>query len=172
MTKRTGPKPRSLEERFWPKVDKNGPIQPHMDTCCWPWLGSIMSNGYGYLYNGEKGANQTAHHASWTIHNGPLKKGRRVLHRCDYTLCVRPDHLFEGSQRDNVLDAISKGRWTQIERMNLCNPKKQRNVRSKRKTANCVSIGSTLENSTHGNCRERSKVRRNDTEFTNCEFAI
>lgn len=51
-----------------------------------------------------------AHHASWIIHFGPIPAGERVLHRCDVTLCVRPDHLFLGTLGHNSFDMAAKGR--------------------------------------------------------------
>lgn len=51
-----------------------------------------------------------AHRAAWMVTHGQLDDDVRVLHRCDVRNCVRPDHLFLGSQADNVLDAMSKGR--------------------------------------------------------------
>ena len=51
-----------------------------------------------------------AHRVSWELHYGPIPAGRQVLHHCDTTQCVRPAHLFLGTQADNVADMIRKGR--------------------------------------------------------------
>ena len=89
------------EARFWALVEKT-------DTC-WVWKGKAVKSGHGLFY----AATETllAHRVSWRLHRGRIK-GKRVLHRCDNPPCVRPDHLFSGSQRENVNDAIAKGRWT------------------------------------------------------------
>jgi len=50
-----------------------------------------------------------AHRASWIIHRG-LIGGFNVLHKCDTPSCVNPDHLFLGSQAENVMDSVRKGR--------------------------------------------------------------
>jgi hypothetical protein len=51
-----------------------------------------------------------AHRIAWELTNGAIPEGMKVLHRCDNVLCVRPDHLFLGTQHDNVRDMINKGR--------------------------------------------------------------
>lgn len=51
-----------------------------------------------------------AHRISWAIHHGEIPQGFGVLHKCDTPACVRPDHLFLGTQRDNNLDRDKKGR--------------------------------------------------------------
>ncbi len=86
--------------RFWRKVEKT-------DTC-WLWRGSTFRQGYGqFKINGK---NLQTHRVvyEWTF--GPILPGFLVCHRCDVPLCVRPDHLFLGSVRDNVLDSVRKGR--------------------------------------------------------------
>ena len=74
---------------------------------CIEWNGTIRT-GYGRFYLNGKW--WTAHRASWTIHNGPIPAGLLVLHKCDNKGCVNPEHLFVGTQRDNVLDMFKKRR--------------------------------------------------------------
>lgn len=89
------------ETEFWNHVDKSGE--------CWLWRASKNGNGYGTLYfNGKPG--DGAHRVAWLIMNGAIPDGLRVLHRCDVRLCVRPDHLFLGTQKDNQADMARKGR--------------------------------------------------------------
>jgi hypothetical protein len=88
------------EERFWAKVDKQ-------DTC-WVWTASCNPKGYGqFLVNKVP---RRAHRLSWEMHNGPIPAGMQVLHRCDNPSCVRPEHLFLGTNNDNMQDKITKGR--------------------------------------------------------------
>lgn len=80
--------------------------QPIPWSGCWIWTGATYGNGrYGTL--GKYGG---AHRAAWTVANGPIPLGMNVLHKCDVGLCVNPDHLFLGTQADNVTDMIQKGR--------------------------------------------------------------
>jgi hypothetical protein len=87
------------EPRFWKNVEKG--------EGCWLWKG-LLSAGYGQLRVGEKQIG--AHRYSWELHNGPIPEGLFICHRCDNRRCVRPDHLFLGTCRDNLLDALAKGR--------------------------------------------------------------
>lgn len=90
---------------FWDRVEKT--------PTCWLWRGAKRSaNGYGYMIVGSRtdGTRRQipAHVLSWEIHNG--HSSLKVLHKCDKPLCVRPDHLFVGTQGDNVRDMMAKGR--------------------------------------------------------------
>lgn len=100
---------RHLHERFWEKVNVNAP------GGCWEWTGSRTMAGRGYGTIGIGGRSTLAHRVSWEIKNGPIPDGPGhhgvcVLHRCDNPPCVRPDHLFLGTQKDNVEDMDTKGR--------------------------------------------------------------
>jgi hypothetical protein len=101
------PARRPIEERFWEKVDKNGPTMPHMQTNCWVWTAST-SGGYGNLGDGNGGLVK-ATHVSWMIHHvlAPVKP---LLHHCDNPPCVRPDHLYSGTQKENARDREVRGR--------------------------------------------------------------
>jgi HNH endonuclease len=91
----------SSDERFWGRVDKSGE--------CWEWTGSLGSHGYGEF--GVAGDRVLAHRYSYELASGPIPDGLYVCHHCDNRRCVRPDHLFLGTARDNALDMVRKGRW-------------------------------------------------------------
>jgi hypothetical protein len=55
---------------------------------------------------------KSAHRVSWELHRGLIPDGLYVLHQCDTPLCVNPNHLFLGTQSDNIKDAFVKGRKT------------------------------------------------------------
>lgn len=79
------------------------------NTGCWLWLGSLRS-GYGRVSVQRRG--YFAHRVSYEMHKGEIPSGAIVCHSCDTPICVNPDHLFCGTQRDNISDAIAKGRHT------------------------------------------------------------
>lgn len=93
---------RRSDKRFWERVDRSPGYGPKGD--CWLWIGSRSGTGYGRVLR------ISAHRRSWIIHNGPVADGLCVLHKCDNPPCVRPDHLFLGTNRDNNIDMVSKGR--------------------------------------------------------------
>jgi hypothetical protein len=71
-------------------------------------MGQIDTKGYGELM--MRGKEVRAHRAAWSFENGPIPPGMHVLHRCDNPKCVRPDHLFLGTNADNMADKTRKGR--------------------------------------------------------------
>lgn len=77
---------------------------------CWIWMASLCrrSGGYGGFY--LDGAKHTAHRAAWILYRGAIPEGMHVLHRCDVPRCVNPDHLFIGTNANNVADMDRKGR--------------------------------------------------------------
>lgn len=91
---------KNTQDIFWRKVIKSKE--------CWVRQGCTTKGGYHMLrWNGK---NEYGHRVVWEILNGNIMKGFYVLHKCDNRACVRPDHLFLGTQKDNVRDMITKGR--------------------------------------------------------------
>jgi len=75
----------------------------------------VNTYGYGQIRD-EQGSYATAHRISWRLHNGDIPAGMCVLHKCDNPRCVRPEHLFLGTQADNIADKVRKGRQARGER--------------------------------------------------------
>lgn len=91
---------KTLEELFWPRVLKTDK--------CWEWTGGLDRQGYGKFYN-QRGAPR-AHRFSYELAFGPIPQGKLVCHHCDNPKCIRPDHLFIGTHKDNTQDAVRKNR--------------------------------------------------------------
>ena len=75
---------------------------------CMIWKGATNTHGYGWKTINMKQVG--LHRVAWEWANGPIPKGMSVLHKCDNPPCVNPDHLFIGTQRDNIDDMVRKGR--------------------------------------------------------------
>lgn len=97
---------RTLRERFdakWKLDERSG---------CWLWTATRTNPrrgaGYGRISSGARLI--VAHRVAWELFRGPIPEGLRVLHACDTPPCVNPEHLFVGTQADNIRDMRAKGR--------------------------------------------------------------
>ena len=92
---------RVLPHRFWSKVKLSG--------ACWEWQACVNQAGYG-IFGIEKTKVDRAHRIAYRIFYGDIPDGLFICHSCDNRKCVRPDHLFAGSNQDNVNDMVRKNR--------------------------------------------------------------
>lgn len=90
------------ETDFWARVDTSGD--------CWLWLGGQNQGRGRFRFEGRYAA---VHRLAWELTYGPIPPGLCVCHHCDVGLCVRPTHLFLGTQADNLADMTAKGRRAQ-----------------------------------------------------------
>lgn len=91
----------SRSERFWSKVNKT--------ESCWLWTGTRNSKGYGRFRDNDRMI--VAHRIAWDLAGrGPIPAGMQLCHVCDVRACVNPEHLFLGTQSDNMRDCVKKGR--------------------------------------------------------------
>lgn len=101
----------STEERFWTKVKKGASDE------CWEWGACRNDTNYGiFRLNGK---NIFAHRLALILVNRLPDPKLAVLHKCDNPPCVNPDHLWAGTQIDNIVDMNRKLRGNQGERHGL-----------------------------------------------------
>ena len=100
-------------ERFWSKVDFNGPMQKGMPTCCWVWRGAHHREGHGVFRLRRR---MPAGKAALLLSGQDVPDSMNICHRCDYPPCVRPEHLFLGSNIDNFRDMREKRRHAHGDR--------------------------------------------------------
>ncbi len=82
---------------------------PEPYSGCWLWFGGRTNFGHG-TFRLPGRIRESAHRVSWMLNVGDIPKGMSVLHKCDVPSCVNPDHLFIGTQADNIADMTKKGR--------------------------------------------------------------
>lgn len=96
----------TIQERFEKKFKVN------VESGCWEWNLALNRQGYGYFRINR--VTKLAHRVSFFIYKGEFKESLLICHRCDNPKCVNPEHLFLGTQLDNMKDCKNKGRTKQI----------------------------------------------------------
>lgn len=79
-----------------------------LENGCIEWTGAVSSSGYGTTT--VCGKHALVHRLAWELVHGHIAAGMVICHKCDNPVCVNVDHLFIGTQRDNVRDAWANGR--------------------------------------------------------------
>jgi len=95
---------KSVKDRFLDKIS----IEPN--SGCWLWTAGADEHGYGQMNADAEGFPRAAHRIAWILFRGPIPDGICVCHQHDDPWCVNPDHLFLGTQKDNMDDKMRKGR--------------------------------------------------------------
>lgn len=97
---------RPVAEYLWDGVEQG-------EGC---WLRHQSPHAFGYSTMVINGRRELAHRVSYALAYGPFDPNLHCLHRCDTPACIRPDHLFLGTQADNMADMTTKGRRVRGER--------------------------------------------------------
>jgi hypothetical protein len=92
----------NISERFWSKVNKT--------ETCWLWTAGIFQQGGYGQFCIRRGFPARAHRISWIMSYGNIPDGMDILHDCDNPLCVNPSHLWVGTPKENIRDAVKRGR--------------------------------------------------------------
>lgn len=94
----------SLEQRFelYYEVDE--------ESGCWEWKNSLDEWGHGRIYIGHEA--RYAHRVAYELEHGEIPDGKQINHGCRNASCVNPDHLYAGTQQENVQDETDAGVWT------------------------------------------------------------
>lgn len=95
-------KDHEIIKRFWLSVPKKEPDQ------CWEWQGHKDRSNYGQIRINGRWAR--SHRLSFVINVGLLIEGMSICHSCDNPACVNPAHLWQGTNHENILDKVKKGR--------------------------------------------------------------
>jgi hypothetical protein len=97
----------SLEERLWPRVNKNGTIpegKPHLGPC-WAWEGTVDGGGYGHIT--DQGKTMKVHRIVFEWIKGKIPNGLEIDHLCRNPVCCNPEHLEAVTSRINNLRSTS-----------------------------------------------------------------
>lgn len=104
------------EQEFWDRFKK-------LKSGCWHWTGTKTINGYGTVH--FRGRRWTTHRLAFFLNKGgklPRPNTCKILHHCDNPPCGNPDHLFVGTQQENIRDCIQKGPRAKIRILGEKNP--------------------------------------------------
>lgn len=111
-------------------IDENG---------CWIFQGATRKTGLPYGWVTYKKTQMNAHRASWIEVHGQIPDGLNVCHKCDVPQCINPQHLFLGTQKENVIDMWNKKRHPITNKGGETNPASKLTLLQVREIRNMLS---------------------------------
>lgn len=149
---------RPLKDRFFDKVN--------VTTACWLWTGCLDAGGYGRIRMPRERRTEYAHRVSYQLHVGAIPHGKIICHRCGNPTCVKPDHLYAGTYRQNMIDRVAHGHQSggarpgEKHHMAKLSDKQVTKIRSMLKTG---STGAYLSRAFGVSQTQISRIKRNES---------
>ena len=91
---------KDVETRFWEKVDRGDPDE------CWEWQAAAHEDGYGRFWHNNRA--DLSHRVVYELTHGEIPEDEQINHHCDNPPCVNPNHLYAGTQFENVRDIFER----------------------------------------------------------------
>jgi hypothetical protein len=123
------------------RIELNITIVP--ETNCWDWQKQRDKNGYGVMTVGDKPLR--AHRIAYEEFVGKIEDGLHVLHRCDNPSCINPEHLFLGTNAENMKDKVNKGRHAFGEKSGSAKLTEEQVIEIKKRLAAGESVNSFVD---------------------------
>lgn len=100
------------KQTLFQRLERNSIPEPN--SGCLLWTGAVDHSGHGVITiwndEGTKAVTTSPHRVAWQLHRGPIPEGMCICHKCDVPSCINPDHLWLGSNDDNMADMVRKKR--------------------------------------------------------------